>query len=344
MLGLSRARMSPPRRRLGGTSSSERICGTRDISGSSESDGTAPTAQRRGRWRAGWYARARRRGAAGRGGRRAPRRRRAARRAGGPLRSLRISTSVQRMPAARPVRRPSGRPPWRQNARPCARPDGAGCSSSAARVRSGTPARTGGLSASRASRGNVDQVDADAHVDFGGCRYRVVPVRGQLSARDHGVEEAASRAVIRDSRVSRRGVSALERMAAPSISRLLPRTDSASIWRELGAFSGASAPVWAPASSGGRSGEPVLLIPGFLAGDSSLRPLARALRAERSRTHRAGIRVQRRMLGGRRRARRQQRSNGSRTPRRRIALVGHSRGGLFARGSSRGGTPNWCRR
>lgn len=82
-----------------------------------------------------------------------------------------------------------------------------------------------------------------------------------------------------------------------------------------------------------RDAEPVLLVPGFMAGDYTLAPMARTLRAEGYRTYRAGIALANKactldtaeMLESRLEAivaRREQR----------VQVVGHSLGGMLARG------------
>jgi triacylglycerol lipase len=81
-----------------------------------------------------------------------------------------------------------------------------------------------------------------------------------------------------------------------------------------------------------RSGEPVLLVPGFLAGDGSLSMLARALRAEGFRTYRSHIHVN---AGCTLRASTllEQRIEAIALRRgQRVRIVGHSLGGLLARG------------
>lgn len=82
-----------------------------------------------------------------------------------------------------------------------------------------------------------------------------------------------------------------------------------------------------------RDADPVLLVPGFMAGDYTLAPMARTLRARGYRTYRAGIALANRsctldtaeMLEARLEgivARREQR----------VQIVGHSLGGMLARG------------
>src|SRR4051795_4692888 len=76
-----------------------------------------------------------------------------------------------------------------------------------------------------------------------------------------------------------------------SILPLLPRPFLPPLWRELAAFdharAGAAAVAGWPAV---RCPQPVLLIPGFLAGDLSLQSLAHALVAAGHEPHTAGIR------------------------------------------------------
>ncbi len=81
-----------------------------------------------------------------------------------------------------------------------------------------------------------------------------------------------------------------------------------------------------------RAGEPVLLVPGFLAGDSSLGPMSRTLRHLGFRTYRADIRanvgctlVAAAQLEERLEGLAQRRGS-------RVRIVGHSLGGMLARG------------
>lgn len=121
-------------------------------------------------------------------------------------------------------------------------------------------------------------------------------------------------------------------MGFPSVSGLLPRAVLPPIWRELAAlealWSGRAA-VPAPASTG--RGEPVLLIPGFLVGDATLHPLTSFLREAGHYPHSVGIghnvdcserSVARVTAVAEELAQRYARP---------ITLLGHSRGGLFAR-------------
>jgi pimeloyl-ACP methyl ester carboxylesterase len=107
------------------------------------------------------------------------------------------------------------------------------------------------------------------------------------------------------------------------------------LWRESRAGVEAAAlfrsSVWRGGGVPDGAGRPVLLIPGFLAGDSSMLTLTRWLRENGYRTHRAGIRAN---VGcseeylGRLEARVEQlfMETGQR-----VAIVGQSRGGVIAR-------------
>ena len=108
---------------------------------------------------------------------------------------------------------------------------------------------------------------------------------------------------------------------------MLPRPFLPPIWRELAALG--RHPLPAPPRR--ERGAPVVLVPGFLAGAGSLHVAGEALRAAGHDPHPAGIRwnvscsetaVQRLTVTVERIAER----DGQR-----VALVGHSRGGLFAR-------------
>ena len=116
-------------------------------------------------------------------------------------------------------------------------------------------------------------------------------------------------------------------MGSLTAAHLLPRPLLPPIWRELAVV--ARAPLPAPPRRG--RGGPVVLVPGFLAGDRSLRGAIDALRAAGHEPHTAGIRwnvacsetaVDRLTATVEALAERDGR---------RVALVGHSRGGLFAR-------------
>ncbi|HEY7077583.1 MAG TPA: alpha/beta hydrolase [Solirubrobacteraceae bacterium] len=107
------------------------------------------------------------------------------------------------------------------------------------------------------------------------------------------------------------------------------------LWRETGAAREAAAlfqsSVWRGAGVAGGEDRPVLLIPGFLAGDGSLSTLTRWLRATGYHTRRAGIRanvscseyacerLERRLEGF------------AEATGQRVAIIGQSRGGVFAR-------------
>jgi pimeloyl-ACP methyl ester carboxylesterase len=107
------------------------------------------------------------------------------------------------------------------------------------------------------------------------------------------------------------------------------------LWRESRAGVEAAAlfrsSVWRGGGVPDGAGRPVLLIPGFLAGDSSMTTMTRWLRENGYRTHRAGIRAN---VGcseenlGRLEARLEElfAATGQR-----VAIVGQSRGGVFAR-------------
>ncbi len=81
-----------------------------------------------------------------------------------------------------------------------------------------------------------------------------------------------------------------------------------------------------------RVGEPVLLVPGFLAGDSSLGPMSRTLRHQGFRTYRADIRAN---VGCTLSAAAQLEERLEEISQRRgsrVRIVGHSLGGMLARG------------
>ncbi len=106
--------------------------------------------------------------------------------------------------------------------------------------------------------------------------------------------------------------------------RRLVLREVAALWRVV--LSLPATPAQPPAGSG----VPVLLVPGFCAGDWSLRPTARYLRRRGHRTFRSGIRANvacTRETTERleRRLRELHRQHGP------VALVGHSRGGTLAR-------------
>jgi triacylglycerol lipase len=117
------------------------------------------------------------------------------------------------------------------------------------------------------------------------------------------------------------------------VSVSLPRIPP--LWRESRAGVEAAvlfrSSVWRGGGVPDGAGRPVLLIPGFMAGDSSMATLTRWLRENGYRTHRAGIRAN---VGcseeylGRLEARLEQLSAATGE---RVAIVGQSRGGVFAR-------------
>jgi pimeloyl-ACP methyl ester carboxylesterase len=81
-----------------------------------------------------------------------------------------------------------------------------------------------------------------------------------------------------------------------------------------------------------RASEPVLLVPGFLAGDASLGPMSRTLRHQGFRTYRADIRA---IVGCTRAAADQLEERLEEVSQRRgsrVRIVGHSLGGMLARG------------
>lgn len=107
------------------------------------------------------------------------------------------------------------------------------------------------------------------------------------------------------------------------------------LWRESGAAREAAAllqsSVWRGAGVAPGNGRPVLLIPGFLAGDGSLATLTRWLRAAGYHTRRAGIRANV-ACSEDACARLEARLEGfAQATGQRVAIVGQSRGGVFAR-------------
>jgi triacylglycerol lipase len=107
------------------------------------------------------------------------------------------------------------------------------------------------------------------------------------------------------------------------------------LWRETGAAWEAAAlfqsSVWRGTGVTPGEGRPVLLIPGFLAGDGTLSTLTRWLRAADYRTRRAGIRAN---VGCSHEAcvRLEERLEGfADAAGQRVAIVGQSRGGVLAR-------------
>jgi pimeloyl-ACP methyl ester carboxylesterase len=116
-------------------------------------------------------------------------------------------------------------------------------------------------------------------------------------------------------------------MGTLSVSQMLPRPLLPPIWRELAGL--ARPPLPAPPRCG--RGTPVVLVPGFLAGDGSLRDAMDALRAAGHEPHAVGIRWN---VGCSEAAVRRLTATVEALVERdgrRVALVGHSRGGLFAR-------------
>ena len=100
--------------------------------------------------------------------------------------------------------------------------------------------------------------------------------------------------------------------------------EAAALFRELGLARG-----WRADGDG----RPVLLIPGFMAGDGSMATMTRWLRENGYRTHRAGIRAQRGLLARNTCTRLEARLEqlfAERTGQR-VAILGQSRGGVFAR-------------
>lgn len=107
------------------------------------------------------------------------------------------------------------------------------------------------------------------------------------------------------------------------------------LWRESGAAREAAAlflsSVWRGAGVAPGDGRPVLLIPGFLAGDGSLATMTRWLRAAGYHTRRAGIRIN---VGCSEEAcaRLEERLDAfAQTVGRRVAIIGQSRGGVLGR-------------
>lgn len=121
-------------------------------------------------------------------------------------------------------------------------------------------------------------------------------------------------------------------MGMPCVSHLLPRAFLPPIWRELAATGALwSAHAGGPVPPTTSRSEPVLLVPGFLLGDVTLDPLARFLRKAGHSPHSVGIRcnldcsersVDRVTAVAEELVARYARP---------ITLLGHSRGGLFAR-------------
>jgi triacylglycerol lipase len=115
----------------------------------------------------------------------------------------------------------------------------------------------------------------------------------------------------------------------PSLPSLPP------LWRETGwtleAAQLVASSVWRGTGVEPGDGRPVLLIPGFLAGDTSLSTLTRWLRATGYRTRRAGIRANV-SCSESACARLEERLEAlAAASARRVAIIGQSRGGIFAR-------------
>jgi pimeloyl-ACP methyl ester carboxylesterase len=107
------------------------------------------------------------------------------------------------------------------------------------------------------------------------------------------------------------------------------------LWRETRAGVEAAAlfssAIWRGGGIPDGGGRPVLLIPGFLAGDGSLATMTRWLRENGYRTRRAGIRVN---VNCSEEACRQlvyRLEHMAETTGQRVAIIGQSRGGIFAR-------------
>jgi pimeloyl-ACP methyl ester carboxylesterase len=107
------------------------------------------------------------------------------------------------------------------------------------------------------------------------------------------------------------------------------------LWRESGAAREAAAllqsSVWRGAGVAPGAGRPVLLIPGFMAGDGSLATLTRWLRANGYHTRRAGIRANV-ACSEDACSRLEARLEGfAEAAGQRVTIIGQSRGGVFAR-------------
>jgi pimeloyl-ACP methyl ester carboxylesterase len=90
-------------------------------------------------------------------------------------------------------------------------------------------------------------------------------------------------------------------------------------------------PIWRGAGVVAGEGRPVLLIPGFLAGDGSLATMAHWLRANGYRTHRAGIRVNVDCSAVSCARLEERLETFAYETGQRVTIIGQSRGGTFAR-------------
>jgi pimeloyl-ACP methyl ester carboxylesterase len=107
------------------------------------------------------------------------------------------------------------------------------------------------------------------------------------------------------------------------------------LWREgsfgLEAASLMRSGVWRGDGVPPGDGAPVLLVPGYLAGDGSLAPMTRWLRAAGYRTHRAGIRANVDCSEALCRGLEERLEAMAEASGRRVAIIGQSRGGIVAR-------------
>ena len=107
------------------------------------------------------------------------------------------------------------------------------------------------------------------------------------------------------------------------------------LWREsLVGFEAASllgSDVWRGAGVARGQNDPVLLVPGFLAGDGSLGLMTRWLRAQGYRTRKAGIRANVDCSAAVTDAIERRLEEMAETAQRRVAIIGQSRGGIIAR-------------
>jgi pimeloyl-ACP methyl ester carboxylesterase len=107
------------------------------------------------------------------------------------------------------------------------------------------------------------------------------------------------------------------------------------LWRESGAAREAAAllqsSVWRGAGVEPGDGRPVLLIPGFMAGDGSLATMTRWLRAAGYHTRRAGIRANVACSEHACTALEERLEGFAEATGQRVAIIGQSRGGVFAR-------------